>query len=322
MRKNLLAGTVLGAFALAGAEANAQAMGEIEWARGYEADKQSFNALLAERYAALSVFEADEMNDDEDARLFASKGFNAMEGEKVMPVKVGEYDIEDRSVRNTLMDARAALIDLKGMEGMERAARPLAIAQTAFDCWVEQEEEGYQEDDIRACRGVFYDYMDLAMDAFPQADAVTMAETRPETARGVGYTTVYFEFDSAKLTDQARNVLEDVAESAELFDISELRVFGHTDRVGSMNYNKELSQERAQTVRQALMEEGLARVDIGEVIVAGRGETQPAVATGDGVREPLNRRVNVSFVGTTDIANIEQARMENVSTERQQKPMQ
>lgn len=71
----------------------------------------------------------------------------------------------------------------------------------------------------------------------------------------------------------------------------EVVVVGHTDRVGSLRANDELSLKRAQSVREALIAAGVPA----EVIEAyGRGEREPLVPTEDEVDEPRNRRVEIS----------------------------
>ena len=65
---------------------------------------------------------------------------------------------------------------------------------------------------------------------------------------------------------------------------------GHTDKSGPDDYNMALSLRRANTVKNALVSEGVPATAIA---VVGRGETQPLVQTADGVREPQNRRVEI-----------------------------
>ncbi len=71
-------------------------------------------------------------------------------------------------------------------------------------------------------------------------------------------------------------------------------VIGHTDTSGSLAYNVRLSERRAKAVADALV--GLG-VNQGVMSVDWKGESQPAVQTGDGVKEPLNRRttININF---------------------------
>ena len=61
-------------------------------------------------------------------------------------------------------------------------------------------------------------------------------------------------------------------------------------RVGSDRDNDALALRRAETMRKALVERGIAPEN---VAVAGRGKREPFKPTGDGVAEPLNRRVEI-----------------------------
>ena len=65
---------------------------------------------------------------------------------------------------------------------------------------------------------------------------------------------------------------------------------GHADRSGSEDYNLALSLRRADTVREALIAGG---VGADAITTAGRGESENAVPTADGVKEQANRRVEV-----------------------------
>jgi len=63
-----------------------------------------------------------------------------------------------------------------------------------------------------------------------------------------------------------------------------------TDTVGSVGYNQGLSEERANRIADELIARG---VPAGAMTLAGRSENDPAVDTGDNVREPKNRRVEI-----------------------------
>ena len=82
---------------------------------------------------------------------------------------------------------------------------------------------------------------------------------------------------------------------------TQVTVIGHADTSGSLAYNVRLSERRAKAVADALA--GLG-VNQGVMSVDWKGETEPAVATGDGVKEPLNRRstININFAGATRAA--------------------
>jgi outer membrane protein OmpA-like peptidoglycan-associated protein len=69
-------------------------------------------------------------------------------------------------------------------------------------------------------------------------------------------------------------------------------VLGHTDSTGSERHNIALSLRRADVVERALIAAGVAPERVG---VAAAGETRLRVATGDGIAEPRNRRVELLF---------------------------
>ncbi|NBG96769.1 OmpA family protein [Pyruvatibacter mobilis] len=80
-------------------------------------------------------------------------------------------------------------------------------------------------------------------------------------------------------------VIDEVAAYTKEFNNPTVNVVGHTDTSGSVAYNQGLSQRRANAVANALASQGVTVGNVGAV-----GESEPAVPTGDGVREPLNRR--------------------------------
>jgi len=103
---------------------------------------------------------------------------------------------------------------------------------------------------------------------------------------------VFFGFNQASLTPEALATIEQVVGAVRSSGSAAIRVIGHADRAGSIAYNKALSLRRAKSVKNALITEGIAASTI---LIAGRGESEPLVATADGVREPQNRRVHISF---------------------------
>ena len=103
---------------------------------------------------------------------------------------------------------------------------------------------------------------------------------------------VYFGFDRTDLTDRARQTLDEVVGAVQTMGATALSVVGHADTVGSVEYNQGLSERRARRVGDALVQRG---IPADAMTLAGRSELQPAVQTGDGVREPLNRRVEITL---------------------------
>jgi outer membrane protein OmpA-like peptidoglycan-associated protein len=101
---------------------------------------------------------------------------------------------------------------------------------------------------------------------------------------------VFFDFDKSSLTPRAMDIVKEAANVAKAGQNTRVTCTGHTDTAGPANYNMALSLRRANTVKDALVREGVGP----EVItVIGRGEEALLVATADGVREPQNRRVEI-----------------------------
>lgn len=104
---------------------------------------------------------------------------------------------------------------------------------------------------------------------------------------------LYFKTGSDDLTQESRQTLEALLNDARQRVAAEIRVIGHTDRVGSEADNAALSLQRAQVVARQLGEQ--AGLHPKSLEIVGRGESQALVPTPDGVDEPRNRRVEVSI---------------------------
>jgi outer membrane protein OmpA-like peptidoglycan-associated protein len=107
--------------------------------------------------------------------------------------------------------------------------------------------------------------------------------------RAVSFTLYFREGTDEFAPESAGQVGEVLAEIARR-PAPEVVVTGHTDRVGSVAFNDALSLQRAERVRQALVQQGVAA---DRIQVVGRGEREPLVPTADEVAEPRNRRVEI-----------------------------
>ena len=101
---------------------------------------------------------------------------------------------------------------------------------------------------------------------------------------------VFFDWDKSNLTDRAQVTIKQAAAAYKAKGGAQITATGHTDRSGSETYNMALSLRRANSVKDALVSEGVKASDIS---VVGVGEAQPLVPTPDGVREAQNRRVQI-----------------------------
>lgn len=103
---------------------------------------------------------------------------------------------------------------------------------------------------------------------------------------------VYFDYDKSNLTPEASNLIKEAAARALANDVETVVVSGHADRSGGSAYNQTLSERRGSVVREALIANGIAA---DRIRMEAYGEDRPAKPTEDGVREPLNRRTEVTI---------------------------
>jgi len=102
---------------------------------------------------------------------------------------------------------------------------------------------------------------------------------------------LYFLEGTDEFTPESRIELERMLAELRQSSAPDVVVIGHTDRVGSLQFNDRLSLQRAERVRVELVKLGIAEA---RIQIAGRGERELLVPTDDEVAEPRNRRVEIS----------------------------
>lgn len=238
-----------------------------------------FADALAADYAQLTEKEIS-FYDWRDADWFATKAESASAGERVMPEEIEDRDLPQEHVeeaRQRRAQLMAALRD-DGSEEPQAAAR----AQTSFDCWIEEQEENFQPEQIAACDQQFETAMaDLVAVRQAAAAEVEPAAAPPEPREYV----VHFAFDQATLDQDAQAMLEEAIAAARERESEQIAIAGHADRAGPVPYNERLSEQRAENVASAFEEAGF------DPTVRALGETEPAVPTDDDVPKAENRRV-------------------------------
>ena len=123
-------------------------------------------------------------------------------------------------------------------------------------------------------------------------DDLTAEEMLEQTDTALANRTIYFEFDSANLTDESLNILEVhgnfIADNGNVH----VRLEGHADERGSREYNIGLGDRRAQSVRRVLLVQGASSDQIETV---SYGEEQPAVMGHTEEAWAKNRRVELIY---------------------------
>ncbi len=104
---------------------------------------------------------------------------------------------------------------------------------------------------------------------------------------------VQFEFDSAKLTEEAKVVLQEVIDAMKRHPNVQIEIHGHTDSTGDAAYNITLSQERAQAVKDHMVQNGVSTT---RMTTQGFGENKPIASNETAEGRALNRRIEFVIV--------------------------
>ena len=164
-------------------------------------------------------------------------------------------------------------------------------------CWVhgDGDEDGDGVPDSRdKCPGTPRGVQVDANGCPPPAPAPVVEEVAVVKEEVIVIRDVHFQFDSAKLTAADKDVLNTIATRLKQESSSaQLTVTGHTDSVGSDAYNQKLSDRRAHSVVEYLIDQGVPRSSF--VSVTGAGESQPVAdnKTADG--RAMNRRTDIKI---------------------------
>lgn len=113
---------------------------------------------------------------------------------------------------------------------------------------------------------------------------------------------VNFEFNESALIPEARRTAEVVGETLRKYPELRLEVAGHTDGVGDEAYNQQLSQRRAEAVRQYLLE--TSGVAPARVTARGYGESQPLASNDTETGRALNRRVEFRLLNPGEVEGL------------------
>lgn len=116
---------------------------------------------------------------------------------------------------------------------------------------------------------------------------------RDAEMRNFEFIPVYFDHDKDILKEKFEAYLEHMARIVNSHSDLRIKIIGHTDSNGEDAYNIDLSERRAQRVRQFLMD---AKVPADKIVIEYRGERDPATSNATSHGKALNRRVDFEFI--------------------------
>jgi len=109
-----------------------------------------------------------------------------------------------------------------------------------------------------------------------------------------------YDFDSDVVRAEAAQNLRNLAASLSKYPNTDVLIVGHTDAVGTSEYNQGLSQRRATSAANFLTTQGVSSARLRAV---GRGETEPIAANDTEGGRQLNRRVEIAIVANASTRN-------------------
>ncbi len=239
-------------------------------------------------YIGLSLMEYGE-GDYRDSDFFADRAIAAANNQNIEPQHIGARDL-GVEVLNEAAVARRKLTVVRYKGGSQIYPVLTAEAQLGFECWLQEMEEGFQPDDIAACRARF----DSAMNSIAERESSAMAMSMPAPSNSADSPErmtfdIFFDFDSDKLTGPAESHIGLIAIVIKEFQKPIVSVIGNADEVGQTDYNLKLSQRRAEAVAAILRANGVEPSG-----VFARGDQAPALEVLDRSAQRLNRVVVIS----------------------------
>ena len=261
--KHLYLISAISALALLGACSNDALMKETEQ------KSPTGNAFTKDAYSEYMKLAESEENqkDRSSAKHYLTKAKLSAEGKEVGPDDPRLRHI-DNAEKKPIEAGYAKLTTALRNGASERQPADTAKAQAMLDCWMEQAEEGWQWNDIMACRTGFEKSLAALGDTATSADKAMPPSGSPFT--------VNFKFDSVDLTAKSQAELTKILEKVSLYKPKSIKITGHTDLVGPEKYNDLLSQKRADVLKSKLEAAGAGASTI---VADGVGSTDPAVKT-------------------------------------------
>jgi len=268
---------------------------EYEKAKMVSPTGDAFSKALHKGYMEQAASEYKQ-GDYRSTDAYSLRAQAAAAGKPTAPEAIAARTIPD-SAKADLTTARQQLVTALDAGAAQKWPDLAARGQVMYECWMEQQEENHQPEDIRVCRSGFENAMvqiraAMIPTAVPAAAAAPATPAPAATPAMPGPYTVMFGFNSGQVDADGKRVLKDAVAAFKSSKASGVAVSGYADSSGSPAYNANLSQKRAKAVADALVAAGVPRTQVGTVYF---GENRLKRPTDDGVRSVENRRVMIEL---------------------------
>lgn len=297
MIKQTMIATAIAAVLVTGCATTPEADNRAEQLR--EEYNQVASVSRAERYAPIKLKEAEEELEKLERMIGQDAGEDAIEHQIYLTRKsiaiaqeTARMKRADEFISEAETRRKDLLLNARSREAQEARAEAAAMsqqAQTAAE-QARRAEERARLANERAAEAEAYAAR-MASRA-EELEGEVQDLTTQQTDRGLVLTlgNILFEFDKATIKAGADRTLERVAEFLNEYPKRMVRVEGFTDNVGSDDYNLDLSERRARSIKQRLIDDG---VDASRISTRGYGEDHPVASNNSEAGRLQNRRVEI-----------------------------
>ena len=265
---------------------------------------KTFKQYLLYNYQKNASFEAEEMHDWNSAKLYSEKALKALNGENIYPEQITNWNLSKEKATDISLGYNNLLAVYD--EAIITDPKNLAKAITSLDCWAEQEEEKWQTWDIEKCKNDFHISMHKIYKNLSNKNDLKENKKQNQKKDGIKNNItivtqnekeevmqiIYFDFDDFSLSEVSKITLTNFINKNKI-DLSRYIIIGHTDTKGRSNYNLKLSLQRAEAIKNILVNIGISEKSIS---VLGKGESNLAVYTPDDTKHPANRRAEIKIL--------------------------
>jgi outer membrane protein OmpA-like peptidoglycan-associated protein len=256
----------------------------LQRAQGNLNNAQQMDTHKSERKMEIT-YAREAVQASEDARIVTIRKMQAEERQKEQDARKQAEAAAAESAQQAQADAaKRAQAEAQAEEARARAAEAQAEAEKAQAAQAAAQAQAQQAAQSAA---------QMREQLKNQLNAVL--QTR-ETARGliVNMSDVLFDFNKYTLKGEAREKLAKVSGILAAYPSLKLQVEGYTDSVGSDAYNQKLSEQRADAVRDYLVQQGVQTANIS---AAGYGKSNPIADNATAAGRAQNRRVQLVVSG-------------------------
>ncbi|MBL6785634.1 MAG: OmpA family protein [Rickettsiales bacterium] len=252
--------------------------------------KSNYHDALVVGYRNLSIWE-EEKYDWQASDHFAKKGLRAKQNMTVELEDPIDRNIKDQGYLDELLFYRLEFSELLTDDIKLQFALEVANLQILYDSWVEQtEEDPTDKSTIRFRREFIEGYRQLKKSIKILRDE----QIKENNLKEKNIYVIYFDSNSSHLDITAKKEINKLVYYLKKLPKFVLVLEGHTDKLGSVDKNVNLSRKRVLSVRNQLLKSGIKREKI--IKENAYGEAKPEVSAKDGYNDRINRRVEIYVI--------------------------